>query len=290
MHLRRSRIALAQLSPFLGDVERNVQKHLEWCERALKQNADAIIFPELSLTGYTLRDLNFDVAMDPASAPVLEPLRKMSKQLTIICGGVQRALSGGVHNTALTFEDGELVHAHHKVYPPTYAIFEEERYFLAGDRVRAFESKRLGRVGVLVCEDLWHPSMPYLLTYQGAQLIVTIAASPTKLGTGAAITDDVPTNYTINRDHHVAFARLFSVYMVFVNRTGVEDGVNFWGGSEIVTPGGDIGARAKFFDEDLLVYDLDPNAVRHARETSRHALDENLLLTKDELSRIILEK
>ena len=290
MHLKRARIALAQLSPHLGDVKRNVDKHIEWCERARKEHADVIIFPELSLTGYTLRDLNFEVALDPRTAPELEPLRKMSKEITIVCGGVERAASGGVHNAGFVFEDGELIHAHHKVYPPTYAIFEEERYFLAGDRARVFESRLLGRAGLLVCEDLWHPSMPYLLTYQGAQTIITIAASPTKLGTGAGAHDAAPANYSINRDHHVAFARLFSIYVVFVNRTGVEDGVNFWGGSEIVTPDGDIGGCATFFDEDLLIYDLDPNAVRHAREASRHVLDENLLLTKDELSRIILEK
>lgn len=290
MHLKRARIALAQLSPYLGDVKRNVDEHIEWCERARKETADAIIFPELSLTGYTLRDLNFEVALDPRTAPELEPLRQMSRDITIVCGGVERAASGGVHNAAFVFEGGELIHSHHKVYPPTYAIFEEERYFLAGDRARVFESKRLGRVGLLVCEDLWHPSMPYLLTYQGAQMIITIAASPTKLGTGTAAQDPIPANYSINRDHHVAYARLFSIYVAFVNRTGVEDGVNFWGGSEIVTPDGDIGACAAFFDEDLLLYDLDPNAVRHAREASRHVLDENLLLTKDELSRIILEK
>jgi predicted amidohydrolase len=290
MHLKRSRIALGQLSPFLGDIGRNVEKHLEWCERARKEKADAIIFPELSLTGYTLRDLNFEVALDPSTASVLEPLRSISKDITIICGGVERARSGGVHNAAFVFEGGKLIHSHHKVYPPTYAIFEEERYFLAGDRARVFESERLGRIGLLVCEDLWHPSMPYLLTYQGAQLIITIAASPTKLATGNAAQDEVPANYSVNRDHHVAFARLFSVFMAFINRTGVEDGVNFWGGSEVVTPDGDVGACAKFFDEDLLIYDLDPNAVRHARENSRHVLDENLLLTKDELSRIIAEK
>lgn len=290
MHLKRSRIALAQISPYLGDIERNVAKHIEWCGSALKEKADAIIFPELSLTGYTLRDLNYEVALDPSESVLLEPLRKMSKKLMIVCGGVERAASGGVHNAAFVFEDGKLIHSHHKVYPPTYAIFEEERYFLAGDRARSFDSERLGRIGLLVCEDLWHPSMPYLLTYQGAQLIVTIAASPTKLGVGDDALSDMPANYTINRDHHIAFARLFSVYVVFVNRTGVEDGVNFWGGSEVVTPDGGVAAVAKFFDEDLVICDLDPNAVRHARERSRHALDENLLLTKDELSRIILEK
>src|SRR5205085_12324126 len=140
----------------------------------------------------------------------------------VICGGVERSKSGGVHNAAFVFEDGICVHSHHKIYPPTYGIFEEERYFLAGTSARIFESKKLGRIGVLVCEDLWHPSLPYMLAYQGAQFIITIAASPTRLGIGENSGDGVPTNYKINSEHHIVYARLFGIYVAFVNRIGVE--------------------------------------------------------------------
>jgi predicted amidohydrolase len=128
-----------------------------------------------------------------------------------------------------------------------------------------------------------------MLAYQGAQLIVTIAASPTKLGIGADNSSEVPQNYRINSEHHVAYARLFSLYLAFVNRVGVEDGVNFWGGSEIVSPSGDILRCASFFDNDLIFVDIDPNAVLHAREYSRHMLDENLLLTQQLLGETIVQ-
>jgi predicted amidohydrolase len=287
MFLKKAKIALAQTSAVLGDVKKNVEHHIELSGKARSAGADAIIFPELSLTGYTLRDLNNEVALDPMNSSLLQELRQLSKEITIICGGVERSKSGGVHNAAFVFEDGECKHTHHKIYPPTYGIFEEERYFLAGQNARVYESKKLGRIGLLVCEDLWHPILPYMLSYQGAQLIITIAASPTRLGSSEQSEDETPTNYKINSEHHVAYARLFSVYMAFVNRVGVEDGVNFWGGSEIVAPGGEIIKRASFFDEDLVYADINPNAVLHAREYSRHMLDENLLLTQQLLAETI---
>lgn len=283
--LKKSTIALAQTKAVIGDVARNVEHHAELSKKAIAQHADAIVFPELSLTGYTLRDLNIDVALDPAGAPVLAPLRELSKKITIICGGVERTTDGKLHNAAFVFEDGNLVHTHRKIYPPTYGIFEEQRYFIPGNKALAFESRRLGTVGVLVCEDLWHPSLPYLLAYQGAQAIITIAASPTRLS--GVSEEEGPTNYRINREHHCAYARLFSVYVAFCNRVGVEDGVNFWGGSEVVGPDGSVASRAAFFDEDLLLATLDPAAVSLTRESSRHMLDEDLLLTRQMMDETI---
>jgi predicted amidohydrolase len=287
MFLKSSKLALAQISAVLGDVGKNAKRHYELASKARKQGADAIIFPELSLTGYTLRDLNNEVALDPQTSPLLEAIRTLSKEITIVCGGVERSKIGGVSNAAFVFEDGECKHIHRKIYPPTYGIFEEERYFLAGNNATSFESSKLGRIGILVCEDLWHPALPYMLCYQGAQLIITIAASPTRLGIGESARADIPPNYTVNSEHHIAYARLFSSYIVFVNRIGVEDGVNFWGGSEVVSPSGEVIKRASFFDEDLLFVDIDPQAILHAREYSRHMLDENLLLTQQMLQETI---
>src|ERR1700722_932985 len=162
MLLKPSRIALAQISSVLGEVERNVKHHVEWCERAIERGANAIIFPELSLTGYTLRDLNFECAVG-LDSPLIAPLKKLSKKITIICGAVEQDERGAVYNAALLFEDGQVKHRHRKVYPPTYGIFEEGRYFSNGSAANAFTSEKLGRVGLLVCEDLWHPALPYVL-------------------------------------------------------------------------------------------------------------------------------
>jgi predicted amidohydrolase len=287
MLLKPSRIALAQISSVLGDVPRNVERHVEWTERAIAQGANAIVFPELSLTGYTLRDLNFEISA-VLEAPAYAPLRKLSKKITIICGAVEQDERGAVYNSALLFEDGEVNHSHRKVYPPTYGIFEEGRYFTSGRAADAFTSERLGRVGLLVCEDLWHPALPYVLALDGAQLIVTIAASPTRLGSSQSQKNSQsdPENYTINREHHAAYARLFGCFVAFVNRVGVEDGVKFWGGSEIVAPSGETIARAAFFEEDLVLIDIDPEQVRQARQHSRHFLDDDPVLTQQLLARV----
>jgi predicted amidohydrolase len=291
MHLKPSRLALAQTDCILGDVRKNVTRHVEVARRAREAEADAVIFPELSLTGYTVRDLNFEVALNPYTTSLLDPLKALSKEITIICGAIEEDDRGAVYNSALLIEDGEVAHVHRKVYPPTYGIFEEGRYFSSGRSATAFTSTRLGRIGLLVCEDLWHPSLPYLLAYDDAQLIITIAASPTRLDTGDdAFGSSEPQNYTVNREHHAAYARLFGLFVAFVNRVGVEDGVNFWGGSEFVSPSGETLVRSAFFEEDLSVSEIDPRYVRQARQLSRHFLDEDLSLTRQLISSLLERK
>jgi len=282
---QKFKIALAQIAPALGDLEKNITQHIEWTNRAIAEGASAIVFPELSLSGYSLRDLNFDLALNPRFDDRLKPLRELSAKIMIVCGGVEESREFGVYNSAFVFSSGELLATHRKVYPPTYGIFEELRYFSAGSAARAFETD-IGKIGVLVCEDLWHISLPYLLAADGANVIITLAASPTRL----AGTESVPKNYAINSQHHCAYARLLSSYIVFVNRAGFEDGVNFWGGSEIVNPNGEPQVVGKFFDEDMIYGEIDVNEVRRARQFSRHVLDDNLLLTQSVMRRIIREK
>jgi predicted amidohydrolase len=287
MLLKPSKIALAQTTSVLGNIAKNVERHAELAKQAIAQKADAIIFPELSLTGYTVRDINFESAIR-AGSTLLDPLKKLSKDITIICGGIEEDERGAVYNAAFLIEDGDVRHVHRKVYLPTYGLFEEGRYFRSGCDARAFDSSRLGRIGLLVCEDLWHPTLPYIQALDDAQMIITIAASPTRLDSGDdAKTSKDPENYTINREHHAAYARLLGSYFVFVNRVGVEDGVNFWGGSEVVAPSGETVARATFFDEDLSYCQISPEQVRQARQLSRHFLDENPLLTRHLLEKTI---
>jgi len=275
-------VALGQIAPALGDLKKNIRKHCEFVERAVEASADLIVFPELSLTGYTLRDINWDIALNPYTTDVLDELKERSKAITIVLGGVEESKEFGLYNSAFLFEDGEVKFTHRKVYPPTYGMFEEMRYFSPSRTVRTVDTK-IGRLGLLVCEDLWHISLPYLLAQDGATIIITIAASPTRL----AGTEAIPTNYIINSQHHTAYARLLSSYIVFCNRVGYEDGVNFWGGSEVVSPSGDILVTAKFFEEDLVFAEIDDNEVRRARRFSRHFIDENPNLVLRELKRIL---
>jgi predicted amidohydrolase len=276
-------IALAQIDSVLGNTEKNVAQHCEYAERALQAGADMVVFPELSLTGYTIRDMNWDLAIRPSDPPaVYKPLLAMSRKIPVLAGGVEEGERFGIYNSAFLFEDGVVRVVHRKVYPPTYGMFEEMRYFSRGESVRAVDTK-IGRIGVLVCEDLWHLSLPYLLAMDGATAIVSLTASPTRLG------GDTETlrAQKVNEENHKAYARLLSVYLVFCNRVGFEDGVNFWGGSAVIGPGGEPIASAKLFEPDLVMAKLDENDVRRARRFSRHLLDEDPELVRRELERIL---
>lgn len=277
------RIALAQIDPILGDRAQNVLKHAAMIDNARDAGADLVVFPELSLTGYGIKDLNWDLAIRPEAPPAdMEPLLARSSQCASIVGGVEESASFELFNSAFLLDGGRMSTVHRKIYPPTYGMFEEMRYFSAGTSVRAFNT-RLGRLGVLICEDLWHPSLPYLLALDGAEVIVALVASPTRLGGDAERLRAVE----INRENHRAFARLLSIYVVFCNRVGFEDGVNFWGGSAVIAPGGEVIAEAKVFEEDLVFAEIDDDQIRRARRFSRHMLDEDPRLTVRELERIV---
>jgi NAD+ synthase (glutamine-hydrolysing) len=276
------KVALAQVDSVLGDVKRNVKHHLTFVDKAKRLGANLVVFPELSLTGYTVRDINWDAAIDPRESPILKELKAKSNSISIVFGGIEESKDFEIFNSAIYLEGGKLVHVHRKIYPPTYGMFEEMRYFNQGRSLAAFDT-RWGRMGMLVCEDLWHISLPYLLALRGAQVIVGIAASPTRLGGDS----DKLAIARVNTENHKAYARLLSTYVVFCNRVGYEDGVNFWGGSEVIGPGGDVVASAKLFDEDLIVAEIDSNEIRRARRLSRHFLDENPDFVSRELERLL---
>jgi NAD+ synthase (glutamine-hydrolysing) len=265
----KCKVAVVQLDSRVGDLRANCDAHLRYVDKAIKNKANLVVFPELSLTGYTLKDLASEQAVDPATDRLLEPLKKKSKRISIALGFVESGRNHGIYNSALFLEDGAIKHVHRKVYPPTYGMFEEGRYFSAGSSARAFDSK-WGRFGMLICEDIWHLSLPYLLALDGAEAILILTASPTRLwGDNTSLTIA-----EVNHEHHRSYARLLNVYTVFSNRVGMEDGVSFWGGSSVTDPHGQEIARAQLFDEEMITADLDSKQVQRARRASRHFLDE----------------
>lgn len=275
------KVALAQIDTKLGDIDANLKIHLSSIAQAQEQGAQMVVFPELSLTGYTLRDLTWDVGLNPFSDLRLEPLRKASRSISIVVGFVESADDHGFYNSAMLLEDGLIRHIHRKIYPPTYGMFEEGRYFSQGHEVAAFNSK-LGRFGILICEDLWHMSLPYVLALDGAEAIITPTASPSRVGAGSGEIGSA----TVNQEHHRAYARLLSSYIVFSNRVGYEDGVNFWGGSSVTNPSGVTIASGRLFHEELVLAEIDELEVSRARRFSRHFLDEDLNLVQASLERI----
>ncbi|MGB2867675.1 MAG: nitrilase-related carbon-nitrogen hydrolase [Bacteroidota bacterium] len=274
--------AIAQVDSRVGDLKHNIEHHVEFIDRARRKGADLVMFPELSLTGYSLKDLAWELSVDPKTEPLFKPLRERSKKISIAAGFVESGANHGIYNSAVFFEDGEVKHIHRKTYLPSYGMFEEGRYFSAGKAIRAFTS-RLGRIGMLVCEDAWHVSVPYLLALDGAEALLCLTASPTRVaGENPKIGVEV-----VNQEHHRTYARLLNTYFLFGNRVGFEDGVSFWGGSAIVSPGGAMIAQAKLNKEDLIFGQVDSLEVERARRFSRHFLDERPELVIRTLRRLL---
>ena len=175
---------------------------------------------------------------------------------------------------------GECVHIHRKVYLPTYGMFDEQRYFAAGSRVRAFDT-RFGRAGILICEDAWHLSCGVILGADDIDFLIITANSP-----GRGVREDVLGSQETWQHVVRTFAMFLNVPVIFANRVGYEDGVCFWGGSQVVGPSGRILAQAPVLEPGLIVADIDPREIRLQRILTPLGRDERLGLTIDELERI----
>lgn len=273
------KIYIGQIKPTLGNIEKNLNMMLEVIDRAIAEKNDIVIFPELSLTGYSLEDIVFDVAIKEVPSILLEK----SKEISIIFGAVELGEEEYPYNTAYYLEDGKVVHRHRKVYLPDYGMFYEGRYFMAGDKVRAFDTK-FGRVGMLVCEDMWHQSAQYILAQDGARYIFVPFNSPVIVGKSK---EKMSENW---KNICKANSLLNGTYTVAVNRVGVEDGIAFFGNSFVVNPEGKIVGEGKYIYEDGFSCALEDIEIRKARFEAPMFKTENLNLTKKEIERIEIKK
>ncbi len=277
------KLALAQINTRLGDVNANLEKHLELIQQATKSGADLIVFPELSLTGYCLQDLVPMVAHEAsADDPVFKPLLEASKKVDVVVGFVDADSRHRFYIAAAYLSGGKVVHVHHKAYLPTYGLFDEGRFFAWGDSIRAFDT-RFGRVGVLICEDFWHASPPYLLWLDGADIFLLTSASPGRGLGKQPVLDSACWVEDINR----AYASLFTSFVVHANRAGYEDGLNFWGGSTIYDPNGTLVTQSPFHSEALTVSEIDLNQLHRTRARLPLLRDERTALTMREMQRIL---
>lgn len=276
-------LALAQINTQLGNVEANLERHLQLIGEAKAQGADLITFPELSLTGYVLQDLASSVAHRPTpDDPVFKPLFAASKDIDILVGFVEEDARNRFFIAAAYLSQGQLVHVHRKVYLPTYGLFDESRFFAWGDAICAFDT-RFGRMGVLICEDFWHASPPYLLWLDGADLFLFTSASP-----GRGLGQDEMLDSARWVDHiNRAYASLFTSFIVHTNRVGYEDGLNFWGESSVFDPNGDKIASGPYHEEALTFASLDLNQLHRTRARLPLLRDERTALVSRELDRIL---
>lgn len=278
-------LALAQITTHLGVVEANLEKHLSIARQARASGADLVIFPELSLTGYVLQDLAAAVAHSPVPGdPIFGPLLEASRNLDIMVGFVDEDSRHRFYIAAAYLSKGEVLHVHHKVYMPTYGLFDEGRFFAWGDSIQAFDT-RFGRLGMLICEDFWHASPPYLLWLDGADLLLFQSASP-----GRGLRDE-PQLESARWVEHInrAYASLFTSFVAHANRVGYEDGLNFWGGSTIFDPNGEMIVKGPYHEESLTLAQIDLNQLHRSRARLPLLRDERTGLTMRELGRILGE-
>jgi predicted amidohydrolase len=276
-------LALAQMNTRLGDVEANLAKHLALIVEACSRGADLLVFPELSLTGYVLQDLATAVAHRPtADDPVFRPLLEASREIDLAVGFVDEDRRHRFYIAAAYLSRGQVLHVHHKVYLPTYGLFDEGRFFAWGDAVQAFDT-RFGRLGILICEDFWHASPPYLLWLDGAEMLLFMSASPGRGLTPEPQLESARWVEHINR----AYASLFTTFVVHTNRVGYEDGLNFWGGSTAFDPNGELIVKAPYHQEALTLAEIDLNQLHRTRARLPLLRDERTALVMREMQRIL---
>lgn len=277
------KLALSQINTRLGGIEHNLEKHLEVIDRAVKENAELLIFPELSLTGYVLQDLVPAVAHKPVKTdPIFAPLYEASQKLDLVVGFVEEDRRNRFYISAAYLSQGELIHVHHKVYLPTYGLFDEGRFFAWGDSIKAFDT-RFGRMGMLICEDFWHASPPYLLWLDGADIFIFTSASP---GRGLSDAPQLASSRWVDHINR-GYASVFTSFVAHTNRVGFEDGLNFWGGAAVYDPDGEELAHAPLHEEALTFVDLDLNQLHRSRARLPLLRDERTALVSRELERIL---
>lgn len=274
-------VALAQMSPKLGVLSANIELHLDIIRQAKEGGAELVIFPELSLTGYLLQDLVPDVAINPAEASELQPLLEACREIACVFGFVELSDQFNYYNSAVYVAQGRIQHVHRKLYLPTYGMFDEMRFFAMGETLRTVQTP-FGLMGLLICEDLWHPSTIFLHAQDGARVVITLSSSPGRGVRGAE-------GFQTSEGWECllkAMSQVYTIYNIYVNRAGIEDGVCFSGGSMVVGPDGEVVARGNSSGESLIIAQLDLEEIRRTRLFTPLLRDERLDLTLRELIRI----
>jgi predicted amidohydrolase len=248
---KKVKIALAQMSCRREGKTENLMKMEKIVAKAKNQAADLVVFPELSLTGYVVRDQIYELAetIPGPSTKIIENItRKAEVHVVFGMPELSEKTQATIHNTAVLVGPEGLIGKYRKMYLPTHSIFEEKRYFRPGHQAEVFDTP-LGRIGLIVCYDIFFPEVSRLTRLKGAQLMVCISASPaTRRGFFEVLT--------------VARAMENTAFLAYVNLVGIEDGLQFWGGSRLVGPNGKILAQAKYDDEDLVICDVDYTDIR----------------------------
>ena len=248
-------IALGQISCQVGNKIRNLETMEKRAKQAKKAGAKLIAFPELSLTGYTVRDRAYELAEPVPKGDSVQEIERIAKNQDIhmVFGAIERSARTGavLHNSAVLVGPKGYVGKYQKMYLPTHSVFEEKRYFRQGYQADVFETE-VGKIGMIICYDIYFPEITRLLCLKGANLIICISASPSvRRGFFETLT--------------AARAIENGVFLAYVNLAGIEDGLQFWGGSRIIAPSGRIISQAKYDVDDLIQATIDYSDMSRVR-------------------------
>jgi predicted amidohydrolase len=248
---QKFKLALAQISCDRGEKTENLKKIEKTVIKAKKHSADLIVFPELSLTGYKVRDEIYELA-ETIPGPSTSTVERIAQKTRthIIFGMPERSekTQATIFNSAVLVGPKGFIGKYRKMYLPTHSMFEEKRYFRPGYQPAVFDTE-LGRIGLIICYDIFFPEVARLARLEGAQLIICISASP-------AVRRAFFETLTIAR------AMENTTFLAYVNLVGIEDGLQFWGGSRLVGPQGKVLVKAKYDEEDLVVGEVDYSDIR----------------------------
>ncbi len=244
---------LAQTGPKVADKRGNLKLIASQASAARRKNADILIFPELHLTGYTMRDEVYNLA-EPIPGPSTGRVEKIAREhgLHIVFGMPEESeVKGVLHNTAVFMGPKGIVGKYRKIHLPTHTVFEEKRYYRPGQEAPVFNTP-FGTIGLNICYDLYFPELTRLQALQGAQLIISISASP-------SLRRRFFEGFCLSR------AMENAVYLAYVNRVGIEDGLQFWGGSRVISPSGSTLVQCKYDDEEYQLCKIDLDEVSRSR-------------------------
>jgi len=230
------KIALSQIRPKLSPD--NLDKHLEFIK---KTDADLVVFPELSMNGYKIKDALLEDAFEE------EFFRNLKFDKDVILGAALKD-NGKIYNSAIYI--GESFHIHHKVHLPTYGVFEEGRFFFAGKDFSCFESK-FGKTAMFICEDVFSGDVMEFVAKEKPDLNIVISASPAREFKDEKLLIEEQWEAVLKN-----IAILSGGYVAFCNRVGFEDGLGFWGKSKVINPKGEIEKEANYFEEEMIEVEL----------------------------------
>lgn len=304
------KVAIYQTSPVLLDPKANLEDVIGKIRQAKEKGAQLIVFPELALTGYFVGQRYHEVALRLDSKEIKQ-LASSTKGTAAVVGFIEESPSMNFYDSALVAVDGNVLFAYRKLNLPNYGVFEERKYFSSGKQIPVFRLHGFC-IAAFICNDLWHPSLPYLAVCQKADVFVTIFNSSE--GSMGSEFSNIESWGIINK----FYSRVFGIYHICANRVGeeaweekrallvVEKGrskskkapdrpfekrtFHFWGGSEIINPFGHPIAKAALYKPDEIFGEISRDLLRQKKILLPYLRNDDPYFTHRELQRILYGK